>query len=232
MLTMLRGSGAVGETYAEGLERNSANYAALTPVSFLNRSALAFPDKTAVIDGSRRLTYQELHLRARRLASALTRRGIGKGDTVAMLAPNIPAMIEAHFGVPMAGAVLNCLNIRLDAATIAFCLSHGEAKLVLVDRQYLMVVVNALSQVSRRLAVIVVNDPDAEATEFQDYEAFLAGGDPQHVPPAIADEWSPISLGYTSGTTGDPKGVVCHHRGAYLNALGNALEARLEPTSV
>jgi fatty-acyl-CoA synthase len=232
MLTMLRGSGAVGETYAEGLERNSANYAALTPVSFLNRSALAFPDKTAVIDGSRRLTYQELHLRARRLASALTRRGICKGDTVAMLAPNIPAMIEAHFGVPMAGAVLNCLNIRLDAATIAFCLSHGEAKLVLVDRQYLMVVVNALSQVSRRLAVIVVNDPDAEATEFQDYEAFLAGGDPQHVPPAIADEWSPISLGYTSGTTGDPKGVVCHHRGAYLNALGNALEARLEPTSV
>jgi fatty-acyl-CoA synthase len=220
----------VGDTY-ESLERNSANYAALTPVSFLNRSALTFPDKVAVIDGLRRYTYRDLQQRARRLASALTRRGIAKGDTVAIMAPNVPAMIEAHFGVPMAGAVLNCLNIRLDAATVAFCLSHGEAKLVLVDRQYLKVVVNALSQVSRRLAVIVVSEPDAEATEFQDYEAFLAGGDPQHVSPAIADEWSPISLGYTSGTTGDPKGVVCHHRGAYLNALGNALEARLESTS-
>src|SRR5262249_2229250 len=153
-------------------------------------------------------------------------------DTVAIMAPNIPAMIEAHFGVPMAGAVLNCLNIRLDAPTIAFCLSHGEAKLVLVDRQYLKTVVNALSQVPRRLAVGVVSEADSEATEFQDYEAFLAGGDPQHLPPPIADEWSPISLGYTSGTTGDPKGVVCHHRGAYLNALGDVLEARLESTSI
>ena len=222
----------MNDIYQEGLGRNPANYTPLSPVSFLNRTALAFPEKVAVVDRSRCYTYRELHQRARRLASALTRRGIGKGDTVAILAPNIPAMIEAHFGVPMAGAVLNCLNIRLDAPSIAFCLSHGEAKLVLVDREYLNVVVNALSQVSGRLAVVVVSAPDAEATEFQDYEAFLAGGDPHHIPPPLADEWSPISLGYTSGTTGDPKGVVCHHRGAYLNALGNALEAGLAPTSV
>jgi fatty-acyl-CoA synthase len=222
----------VNDIYQQGLERNAANYTPLSPVSFLDRTALAFPDKIAVIDRSRRYTYGELHQRARRLASALTRRGIGKGDTVAILAPNVPAMIEAHFGVPMAGAVLNCLNIRLDAPSIAFCLSHGEAKLVLVDRQYLSVMVNALSQVSHRLAVVVVSEPDAEATEFQDYEAFLAGGDPHHPPLPLTDEWSPISLGYTSGTTGDPKGVVCHHRGAYLNALGNALEAGLASTSV
>ena len=222
----------MNEIYQQGLDRNAANYTPLSPVSFLNRTALAFPDKIAVIDRSRRYTYGELHQRARRLASTLTRRGIGKGDTVAILAPNVPAMIEAHFGVPMAGAVLNCLNIRLDAPSIAFCLSHGEAKLVLVDRQYLSVVVNALSQVPHRLAVVVVSEPDAEATEFQDYEAFLAGGDPQHLPSSPTDEWSPISLGYTSGTTGDPKGVVCHHRGAYLNALGNALEAGLASTSV
>jgi fatty-acyl-CoA synthase len=222
----------VSETYQQGLDRNPANYTPLSPVSFLNRTALAFPDKVAVIDRSRRYTYRELHQRARRLASALSRRGIGKGDTVAIMAPNIPAMIEAHFGVPMAGAVLNCLNIRLDAPTIAFCLSHGEAKLVLVDRQYLNTVVNALAQATRRLAIVVVNEPDAEPTEFQDYEAFLAGGDHNHAPSPLADEWAPISLGYTSGTTGDPKGVVCHHRGAYLNALGNALEARLDSTSV
>jgi fatty-acyl-CoA synthase len=204
----------------------------LSPLSFLERTALAYPDKVAVIDRERRLTYRELHRRARRLASALTRRGIGAGDTVAIMAPNIPAMIEAHFGVPMTGAVLNCLNIRLDAPAIAFCLSHGEAKLVLVEHRFLDLVVTALSQVTRRLAVVVIGEPDTEATQFQDYESFLAGGDPNHEPPGLADEWSPISLGYTSGTTGDPKGVVCHHRGAYLNALGNALEARLDPTSV
>ncbi|WP_119269636.1 acyl-CoA synthetase [Taklimakanibacter deserti] len=230
--SLSRGEGLVNDIYQRGLERNAANYTPLSPVSFLDRTALAFPDKIAVIDRSRRYSYGELHQRARRLASALTRRGIGKGDTVAILAPNVPAMIEAHFGVPMAGAVLNCLNIRLDAPSIAFCLSHGEAKLVLVDRQYLSVMVNALSQVSHRLAVVVMSEPDAEATEFQDYEAFLAGGDPQHLPSPPTDEWSPISLGYTSGTTGDPKGVVCHHRGAYLNALGNALEAGLASTSV
>jgi acyl-CoA synthetase (AMP-forming)/AMP-acid ligase II len=222
----------VSNIYEQGLERNSANYTPLSPISFLNRTALAFPDKIAVIDRARRYTYRELLQRSRRLASALSRRGIGKGDTVAIMAPNIPAMIEAHFGVPMAGAVLNCLNIRLDAPTIAFCLSHGEAKLVLVDRQLLAVVVNALAQVSRRLAIVVVSEPDAEATEFLDYEAFLAGGDPNQVPPPLTDEWSAISLGYTSGTTGEPKGVVCHHRGAYLNALGSALEARLDSTAI
>ena len=222
----------MSDLYLQGLERNPANYTPLSPLSFLRRTALAFPDKVAVIEGPRRFTYRELHQRARRLASALSRRGIGAGDTVAILAPNIPAMIEAHFGVPMAGAVLNCLNIRLDAPTIAFCLLHGEAKLVLVDHQFLKVVVNALSQLTRRLAVVVIGEPESEATEFLDYEAFLAGGDPNHDPPVLADEWSPISLGYTSGTTGDPKGVVCHHRGAYLNALGNALEAGLNSTSV
>ena len=220
----------MSDLYLQGLERNPANYTPLSPMSFLRRTALAFPDKIAVIDGPRRFTYRELQQRARRLASALSRRGIGAGDTVAIMAPNIPAMIEAHFGVPMAGAVLNCLNIRLDAPTIAFCLAHGEAKLVLVDRQFLNVVVNALSKSpagrGRRHG-----EPEFEATDFQDYEAFLAGGDPDR-PPELADEWSPISLGYTSGTTGDPKGVVCHHRGAYLNALGNALEAGFNSTSV
>ncbi|MFZ5677945.1 MAG: AMP-binding protein [Pseudomonadota bacterium] len=209
--------------YEQGLAPNPANYQPLSPVSFLRRSALAFPDKVAVIDEARSYSYRELDERARRLASALLRRNIGKGGTVAIMATNSPAMIEAHFGVPMSGAVLNCLNVRLDAATIGICLAHGEAKLVLVDPQFLDVIETALRQSGHQVPVIVIGDG---------YEALLAEGDPAQEFPLLADEWAPISLGYTSGTTGDPKGVVCHHRGAYLNALGNALEAGLSSTSV
>ncbi|HTN97477.1 MAG TPA: AMP-binding protein, partial [Nordella sp.] len=209
--------------YAQGLAPNPANYTPLSPVSFLRRSARAFPDKIAVIDEARNYTYRELNERACRLASALLRRGIGKGGTVAIMAPNVPAMIEAHFGVPMAGAVLNCLNIRLDAATIALCLAHGEARLVLVDPQFLPVIEAALARAGREIPFVVIGEA---------YEALLADGDPAGDLPPLDNEWAPISLGYTSGTTGDPKGVVCHHRGAYLNALGNALEARLATTSV
>lgn len=218
--------------YEEDLEPNPANYAPLSPVSFLHRSALTYPDKVAVIDGPRRYTYRELADRARGLASALNRRGIGKGDTVAIMAPNVPAMIEAHFGVPMSGAVLNCLNIRLDAKTIALCLSHGEAKLVLVDRQFLGVVESALAHIGRRIPIAVIAEPDAGAPGYEDYEALLASGDPKDDLPPLDDEWSAISLGYTSGTTGDPKGVVCHHRGAYLNALGMALESGFTSSAV
>jgi fatty-acyl-CoA synthase len=218
--------------YEKHLEPNPANHTPLSPVSFLRRSALAYPDKVAVIDGTRRFTYRELAHRAHRLASALNRRGIGKGDTVAIMAPNVPAMIEAHFGVPMSGAVLNCLNFRLDAGTVAVCLSHGEAKLILVDRQFLGVVESALGRVERRIPVVVIAEMDAGALDYEDYEALLATGDPEGDLPQFTDEWSAISLGYTSGTTGDPKGVVCHHRGAYLNALGMALESGFTASAV
>jgi len=213
----------VTNIYEQGLAPNAANYTPLSPVSFLKRSALVYPDKVAVIDEARTYTYRELEERARRLASALRQRGIGTGSTVAIMAANSAAMIEAHFAVPLAGAVINCLNIRLDAATIAVCLRHGEAKLVIVDPQFLGVIETALAQTGRSIAVVVIGDA---------YEELLAGGDPADEFPPLDNEWAPISLGYTSGTTGDPKGVVCHHRGAYLNALGNALEARLESTSV
>ncbi len=217
--------------YEQGLAPNPANYTPLSPVSFLRRSALAFPDKVAVIDGARRYTYREFDERARRLASALRRRCIGTGDTVAIMAPNVPAMIEAHFGVPMSGAVLNCLNIRLDAPTIALCLAHGEAKLILADRQFLAVIEAALARLDHPIPVAVIDAPGLTAPH-EDYEALLAGANPDDAVPPLENEWSPISLGYTSGTTGDPKGVVCHHRGAYLNALGNALEARLDSSSI
>ena len=219
--------------YNEHLDRNDANYTPLSPISFLNRSALVFPEKTAVIHGERSYTYATLRDRCRRLASALMRRGIGAGDTVAILSPNIPAMIEAHFGVPMTGAVLNCLNIRLDPAGIAFCLRHGEAKMVIVDSEFAATIASALKDWDDPPPVIVIRDTARVVEQYpEDYDDLVAQGDPARDPPGIADEWSAISLGYTSGTTGDPKGVVCHHRGAYLNALGIALEARLEPSSI
>jgi fatty-acyl-CoA synthase len=191
-----------------------------------------------VIHGDRRFTYAELHARCRRLASALTRRGIGIGDTVAIMAPNIPAMLEAHYGVPMAGAVLNALNYRLDARSIAFILEHGEAKLLIADAEYSETLEDALARLPRRIPVIHIDDPlrteqgGRRPLGEKDYEAFLQEGDPDFDWPRPADEWQAICLLYTSGTTGNPKGVVYSHRGAYLNALGNVLAFGLTPRCV
>jgi fatty-acyl-CoA synthase len=222
--------------YRQHLERNRANYAPLTPLSFLQRSAAVYPKKTAVVHGARRFSYAQFRERCHRLASSLRRRGIGEGDTVAIMAPNVPAMLEAHYGVPMIGAVLNCLNTRLDPAAIAFCLAHGEAKLLIADREYADMVEPALRQLDRSPAVIHIDDPLAGGAGRpmgeMDYESFIAEGDPGFAAPPPADEWTAISLGYTSGTTGNPKGVVCHHRGAYLNALGVAMTAGLSQQSV
>ncbi len=222
--------------YATGLDRRPANYVPLTPISFLARSAAVYPDKTAVIHGARAFTYAELAARCRRLASALARRGVGPGDTVAIMAPNVPAMLEAHFGVPMAGAVLNALNYRLDARTIAFLLEHSEAKVLITDREFAGTIEAALGTSGRRPLVIDIDDPlyegDGRRLGETDYEALLAEGDPEFDPVRPSDEWQAICLLYTSGTTGNPKGVVYHHRGAYLNALGNALAFGLTPRTV
>jgi fatty-acyl-CoA synthase len=208
------------------LDRNAANYVPLTPLSFLERSASVFPDRTAVVHGKRRYSWAETYRRCKRLASALRKRGVGKGDTVAVMAPNVPEVFEAHFGVPMAGAVLNALNIRLDAETIAFILTHGEAKVLLTDREFSPVIEKALSLLERKPLVIDIDDPLAVGGKHLgalDYEALLGEGDPDFPWSPPRDEWDAIALNYTSGTTGNPKGVIYHHRGAYLNALGNIL---------
>jgi fatty-acyl-CoA synthase len=196
--------------YEQGLGRNPANYAPLTPLSFLERAAYVYPDRTAVIHGEQRYTWRETYQRARRLASALKKRGIGVGETVAVMLPNIPAMVEAHFGVPMCGAVLNTLNTRLDAEAIDFMLGHGEAKLLIADPEFSATVDRLKGKVP-----VVMGD--------EAYEALLGEGDPEFAWRWPEDEWEAISLNYTSGTTGNPKGVVYHHRGAYLNAVGNIL---------
>ncbi|HZS83693.1 MAG TPA: acyl-CoA synthetase [Stellaceae bacterium] len=217
---------AADNPFETGLDKNAANYVPLSPLGFLERSAAVFPDRTAVLYGARRHSWREAYARCRRLASALAQHGIGKGDTVALMAPNLPEAFEAHFGVPMSGAVLNALNIRLDADTIAFILQHGEAKVLLTDREFAPVIGKALAQLPKKPLVIDVDDPQAPAGErlgAMDYESFLASGDPDFAWHRPADEWDAIALNYTSGTTGNPKGVVYHHRGAYLNALGNIL---------
>jgi fatty-acyl-CoA synthase len=198
----------------------------LTPIGFLLRSASVYPNRLAVVHGDRRYSWREVLERSRRLAAALTARGVGPGDTVAVMAPNIPEALEAHFGVPMAGAVLNALNIRLEPATIAFMLKHGDAKLLITDSEFAPVIEQALDQLERRPVVIDIADamgPGGKLLGEMDYEAFLATGDPSFPAVTPEDEWEAIALNYTSGTTGNPKGVVYHHRGAYLNALGNAL---------
>ena len=213
--------------YQQGLDRNLANYAPLTPLSFLERAADVFPTRTAVIHGSWRADYAELRARCRRLASALERRGVRPGDTVAAMLPNVPAMLDAHYGIPMAGAVINALNVRLEADTVAYILDHGEAKVLLTDPEYAGVVKAALARAERRPLVVDVPDPvfdtPGERLGELGYDELLAEGDPEFQPLYPADEWQAIALGYTSGTTGRPKGVVTHHRGAYLNAVGDIL---------
>ncbi|MBV8119354.1 MAG: acyl-CoA synthetase [Alphaproteobacteria bacterium] len=222
-----------GHYDAPHLARVAANFAALTPLSFLARAAAVYPDKLAVIDGDARYSYGEIYARCRRLADALQRRGIGPGDTVAVLAPNIPALLEAHYGVPMAGAVLNALNTRLDARSVAFILGHGQAKLLIADREFGPVVKAALAELGRPLPLVEIGDGQhADTLGGTLYETFLGEGDPAFDWPRPLDEWAPITLNYTSGTTGNPKGVVYHHRGAFLNALGNAITFGLDRHSV
>ena len=217
----------MGSPYDAGLGRNAANYESLTPLSLLEWSATVYPQRVSAIHGARRYTWAQTYERCRRLASALTRRGIEAGDTVAVIGANTPEMIEVHFGVPMTGAVLNAINTRLDAATIAFILEHAEAKILLVDREFSPTVGEALARLEHPPPVVDIDDPahdgPGERLGELDYEALLAGGSPDFRWQPPADEWQAISLNYTSGTTGNPKGVVYHHRGAYLNALANAL---------
>jgi len=220
--------------YDHGLDRNPANFAPLTPLGFVERSAAVFGDLPAVVHGSGtgavRRTWREVYARSRQLAHALAQAGIGRGDTVAVLLPNTPEMVEAHYGIPMAGAVLNALNTRLDAASIAFMLSHGEARALIVDREFAALAAQALQQRDSTAPLLVIDVDDAsytgsgQAIGSIDYETFLAGGSPDYDWPAVADEWDAIALNYTSGTTGNPKGVVYSHRGAYTNAVSNVLE--------
>jgi fatty-acyl-CoA synthase len=207
--------------FSRDLDRNLANFAPLTPLSFLERAASVYPQRLAVVHGRQRYSWKQTYERARRLASALAARGIGPGDTVAVMLPNIPAMYEAHFGVPMCGAILNSLNTRLDAEALAFMLKHGEAKLLITDREFSPVI----EKVAPGIPIVDVEDPEYSGPGKRlgeaEYEAFIAAGDPQYAWQWPADEWDAISLNYTSGTTGDPKGVVYHHRGAYLNAVCN-----------
>jgi fatty-acyl-CoA synthase len=212
--------------YDEALGKNQANHAPLTPLTFIERAAYVYPDRLSVVHGAVRFTWRETYGRCRRLASALSRLGIGKNDTVSVMLPNTPPMYEAHFGVPMCGAVLNTLNTRLDAETVAFMLRHARAKVLITDREFSPTVAKALTLLETKPFVIDVDDPAWQGGELlglAEYESFLAGGDPEFAWQNPVDEWDAISLSYTSGTTGDPKGVVYHHRGAHLNAISNIL---------
>ncbi len=216
--------------YDQDLPRTEANYAALSPLSFLERAAEVYPQRLAVVHGDLRRNWAEVFVRCRQLASALVRHGIGKGDTVAVMLPNTPPMVEAHFGIPVTGAVLNALNTRLDAETIAFMLDHGEAKVLIVDPEFAGVMQKALTLRKATTPLLVMDAGDALYTGAvqrigsMTYEEFLTGGDPDHAWQLPADEWDAIALNYTSGTTGNPKGVVYHHRGAAINAISNILE--------
>ncbi|AWI81796.1 acyl-CoA synthetase [Parazoarcus communis] len=213
--------------YEQGLDKNAANFVPLSPLSFIERSAYVYPDRVSVIHGARQFTWKQTYERCRRLASALTQHGIGHGDTVAVMLPNVPAMVEVHFGVPMTGAVLNTLNTRLDPEAIAFMLSHGEAKVLITDPEFAAIVRPALDRLEGEKPLIIdALDPEYPSTECLgsiEYESFLDTGKPDFEWKLPADEWDAIALNYTSGTTGNPKGVVYHHRGAYLNAASNII---------
>jgi fatty-acyl-CoA synthase len=215
--------------FDQDLPRTDANFAALSPLSFLERAAEVYPQRLAVVHGELRRTWGEVYARCRQLASALTTRGIAKGDTVAVMLPNVPAMVEAHFGIPMAGAVLNTLNTRLDAETIAFMLDHGEAKAVIVDPEFAAVMKRAIALRRSKHELLVIDAEDAafgpgERIGSVTYDDFVGRGDASFAWQLPADEWDAIALNYTSGTTGNPKGVVYHHRGAAINAISNILE--------
>jgi len=212
------------DIFDQDLGQTPANYAPLSPLSLLRRVERVYPDQPAVIHGSLRRTWAQTAERCRRLSSALVSRGVGKGDTVAVMAPNIPEILEAHYGIPMAGAVLNALNIRLDAATLAFILEHGEAKALITDTEFAPVMREALSQIDREILVIDIEDPQGPGGDRLGeitYEELIESGDTTMPITLPQNEWDAISLNYTSGTTGNPKGVVYHHRGAYLNAMSN-----------
>ncbi|MGB0843372.1 MAG: acyl-CoA synthetase [Alphaproteobacteria bacterium] len=222
-------------SFESNLDKNSANYAALSPISFLQRSAQIYPNKIAVINGVQRFTYGQFFERARRLASSLTKLGVGKLDTVAVMAPNVPPLLEAHYAVPAIGAVLNAINTRLDPESVAFILNHGEAKVLIVDPDLMPIAKEALKSVERDLIVVDALDhnlPPSEQLGSLTYDELLMDGDPNFDWTLPEDEWASCSLNYTSGTTGNPKGVVYHHRGAYLNALGNLIAFGLNPETV
>ena len=221
--------------YDTGLDRNAANYVPLTPLTFIERTAYIYPDRVALIHGERRFTWLQTYGRCRRLASALKARGVGYGDTVSVILNNTPEMYECHFGVPAIGAVLNTINTRLDAESIAFILNHAEAKVLITDREYAHAVKQAIATAGREMLVIDVDDPEYRGPGDRlgsiDYEALLAEGSPDFIFEQPSDEWNAISLNYTSGTTGNPKGVVYHHRGAYLNAMSNIVSWGMAPHS-